>query len=88
MQFPLLSRSGVLQRMISEYQAPEDGDGMCTLQLDDIPGGAKSFELAAKFCYDVKIELNALNVVCLRCAAQYLRMTDDYAEGNLITQAE
>ncbi|TVU34891.1 hypothetical protein EJB05_16747 [Eragrostis curvula] len=89
MQFPLLSRSGVLQRMISEYQPPEDGgDGMCTLQLDDIPGGAKAFELAAKFCYDVKIELNALNVVCLRCAAEYLRMTDEYAEGNLITQAE
>ena len=90
MQFPLLSRSGVLQRMISEYQPPADGGGggMCTLQLDDIPGGAKAFELAAKFCYDVKIELNALNVVCLRCAAEYLRMTDDYAEGNLITQAE
>lgn len=74
--------------MISEYQPPEDGDGICTLQLDDIPGGAKAFELVAKFCYDVKIELNALNVVCLRCAAEYLRMTDDYAEGNLITQAE
>ncbi|KAL5226751.1 hypothetical protein ABZP36_015016 [Zizania latifolia] len=74
--------------MISEYQAPEDGGNMCTLQLDDIPGGAKAFELAARFCYDVKIELNALNVVCLRCAAEYLRMTDDYAEGNLITQAE
>ncbi|KAK3165629.1 hypothetical protein QOZ80_1AG0035750 [Eleusine coracana subsp. coracana] len=87
-KFPLLSRSGVLQRMISEFQPPEDGDGMCTLQLDDIPGGAKAFELAAKFCYDVKIELNALNVVCLRCAAEYLRMTDEYAEGNLITQAE
>ncbi|KAL6845446.1 hypothetical protein ACP4OV_024941 [Aristida adscensionis] len=88
-KFPLLSRSGVLQRMISEYQPPADGGGgMCTLQLDDIPGGAKAFELAAKFCYEVKIELNALNVVCLRCAAEYLRMTDDYAEGNLITQAE
>ncbi|CAO2194893.1 unnamed protein product [Urochloa humidicola] len=89
-KFPLLSRSGVLQRMISEYQPPSDGvgGGMCTLQLDDIPGGAKAFELAARFCYDVKIELNALNVVCLRCAAEYLRMTDDYAEGNLITQAE
>ncbi|XBI66039.1 hypothetical protein VPH35_045719 [Triticum aestivum] len=87
-KFPLLSRSGVLQRLISEYQPPSDGGGMCTLQLDDIPGGAKAFELAARFCYDVKIELNALNVVCLRCAAEYLGMTDDYAEGNLIAQAE
>nr|BAK06168.1 predicted protein [Hordeum vulgare subsp. vulgare] len=86
-KFPLLSRSGVLQRLISEYHPASDG-GMCTLQLDDIPGGAKAFELAARFCYDVKIELNALNVVCLRCAAEYLGMTDEYAEGNLIAQAE
>ncbi|CAM0883330.1 unnamed protein product [Alopecurus aequalis] len=88
-KFPLLSRSGVLQRLISEYHPESDDDGgMCTLQLDDIPGGAKAFELAARFCYDVKMELNALNVVSLRCAAEYLGMTDDYAEGNLITQAE
>ena len=88
LQFPLLSRSGVLQRLISEYHPASDVGDMCTLQLDDIPGGAKAFELAARFCYDVKIELNALNVVSLRCAAEYLGMTDDYAEGNLITQAE
>uniref|UniRef100_A0ACD5VTH3 Uncharacterized protein n=1 Tax=Avena sativa TaxID=4498 RepID=A0ACD5VTH3_AVESA len=88
-KFPLLSRSGVLQRLISDYNPSSDDDGgMCTLQLDDIPGGAKAFELAARFCYDVKIELNAPNVVSLRCAAEYLGMTDDYAEGNLIAQAE
>ncbi|KQK10073.1 BTB/POZ domain-containing protein At5g03250 [Brachypodium distachyon] len=90
-KFPLLSRSGVLQRLISEYHPLSDGAGvagMCTLQLDDIPGGAKAFELAARFCYDVKIELSAQNVVCLRCAAEYLGMTEDYAEGNLIAQAE
>jgi hypothetical protein len=88
LQFPLLSRSGVLQRLISDYNPASDDGGMCTLQLDDIPGGAKAFELAARFCYDVKIELNAQNVVSLRCAAEYLGMTDDYAEGNLIAQAE
>ncbi|KAG1338433.1 BTB/POZ domain-containing protein [Cocos nucifera] len=72
--------------MISEFHS-EDGKD-CVLQLHDIPGGAKAFELAAKFCYDVKLELNALNIVTLRCAAEHLCMTEDCGEGNLILQTE
>lgn len=34
------------------------------------------------------MELTTLNVVSLRCAAEYLRMTEDYGEGNLIAQTE
>ncbi|XP_020276574.1 BTB/POZ domain-containing protein At5g03250-like isoform X2 [Asparagus officinalis] len=85
-QFPLLNRSGLLKKMISEFQSP-DGK-CCVLQLHDIPGGAQSFELVAKFCYDVKIELNALNVVSLRCAAEFLGMTEDCVGGNLILHTE
>lgn len=58
------------------------------LELHDLPGGAKTFLLVAKFCYGVKIELTALNVVGLRCAAEYLQMTENYGEGNLIMQSE
>nr|CAD1841195.1 unnamed protein product [Ananas comosus var. bracteatus] len=85
-KFPLLNKSGLLQKMISEFHSGEEKS--CILQLHEVPGGTKSFELVTKFCYDVKIELNALNVVCLRCAAEYLRMSEDYAEGNLIAQTE
>ncbi|WOL12971.1 BTB/POZ domain-containing protein [Canna indica] len=85
-KFPLLNRSGLLRKMISDFQG-EDGKE-CVIQLHDIPGGAKAFELVAKFCYDIKIELNALNVVSLRCAAEQLRMTEDYVGGNLIMQTE
>lgn len=60
----------------------------CVLQLHDIPGGAKTFLLVAKFCYGVKIELTALNVVGLRCAAECLQMSEDYGEGNLVMQTE
>lgn len=60
----------------------------CILQLSQLPGGAKSFELVAKFCYGVKIELTSMNVVSLRCAAEYLQMTEEYGEGNLIAQTE
>lgn len=86
LQFPLLSRSGLLQSMINEFHA-EDGKG-CVLQLHDLPGGPKAFELVAKFCYDVRLELNTLNIVSVRCAAEHLRMTENYLEDNLIKQTE
>lgn len=86
MQFPLLSRSGVLERLIAE--ASEEAEEKCVINLPDIPGGAKTFELVAKFCYGVKLELTASNVVYLRCAAEHLEMTEEYGEGNLITQTE
>lgn len=84
-KFPLLSRSGVLERMIAEASESEEE---CVIQLSDIPGGAKTFELVAKFCYGVKLELTASNVVYLWCAAERLEMTEEYGEGNLISQAE
>ncbi|KAG4145024.1 hypothetical protein ERO13_D05G073500v2 [Gossypium hirsutum] len=69
-KFPLLSRSGVMERLIAE--ASEEGEEKCSICLPDIPGGAKTFELVAKFCYGVKLELTASNV----------------GEGNLITKTE
>lgn len=84
-KFPLLSKSGVLEKLIEEKSKEEDD---CVISLPDIPGGAKAFELVAKFCYGMKLELTASNVVYLRCAAEYLRMTEEIAEGNLIYQTE
>lgn len=86
MQFPLLSRSGVMERLIAK--ASKEGEEGCSINLPDIAGGAKTFELVAKFCYGVKLELTASNVVYLRCAAEHLEMTEEYAEGNLIMQTE
>ncbi|KAF5935629.1 hypothetical protein HYC85_026758 [Camellia sinensis] len=86
LQFPLLSRSGLLEKRIGEFSS--DDGSICVLQLHDIPGGAKAFELIAKFCYGVKIELTALNVVGLRCAAEYLQMNEDFGEGNLIAETD
>ncbi|GAB4833642.1 hypothetical protein Ancab_031888 [Ancistrocladus abbreviatus] len=85
-KFPLISRSGLLEKQIGEC-CTEDGSN-CIIKLDDIPGGAKAFELVTKFCYGIKLELTALNIVSLRCAAEYLQMTEDYGEGNLIAQTE
>ncbi|KAK9227129.1 hypothetical protein WN943_012178 [Citrus x changshan-huyou] len=85
-KFPLLSRSGVMERLIAE--ASEKAEEKCIINLLDIPGTAKTFELVAKFCYGVKLELTASNVVYLRCAAEHLEMTEEYGDGNLITQTE
>lgn len=86
LQFPLLSRSGLLASLIGQYSLSDEQS--CVVQLDDVPDGPKTFLLAAKFCYGVKIELNALNVVALRCAAEYLQMTEEYGEENLVSQTE
>lgn len=85
LQFPLISRSELLESLMRESLSDDEKS---VLELHDIPGGAKAFLLVAKFCYDVKMELTASNVVTLRCAAEYLRMTEDYQEGNLIMQTE
>ncbi|KAL1208927.1 BTB/POZ domain-containing protein [Cardamine amara subsp. amara] len=85
-KFPLLSRSGLLEKLIEETST-DDGSS-CVLSLDEIPGGGKTFELVTKFCYGVKIELTAFNVVSLRCAAEYLEMNDNYGEGNLVGLTE
>ncbi|KAH6830706.1 Phototropic-responsive NPH3 family protein [Perilla frutescens var. hirtella] len=84
-KFPLLSRSGVMEQLIAEASEGKEG---CVVKLPEVPGGAKTFELVAKFCYGVKVELTAANVVYLRCAAERLEMTEEYGEGNLISQTE
>ncbi|KAF9674884.1 hypothetical protein SADUNF_Sadunf10G0173600 [Salix dunnii] len=85
-KFPLLSRSEALANLIGDH--PIENEKKCALQLHDVPGGAKTFLLIAKFCYGVKMELTPLNVVSLRCAADYLGMSEDYGEENLISQTE
>ncbi|KAF5733360.1 Phototropic-responsive NPH3 family protein isoform 1 [Tripterygium wilfordii] len=58
------------------------------LVLDDLPGGSEAFELAAKFCYGIAVDLTPTNISGLRCAAEYLEMTEDLEEGNLIFKTE
>ncbi|KAL8135957.1 hypothetical protein AgCh_010540 [Apium graveolens] len=85
-KFPLLSKSGLLAKQIGELPS---GDGAVhVLQLHGLPGGVKAFELIAKFCYGVKIELTAVNIVIVRCAAEYLQMNEDIGGGNLIKHSE
>ncbi|KAK7246715.1 hypothetical protein RIF29_41585 [Crotalaria pallida] len=83
-KYPLLSRSGKLNRIINESRDPD----LNKMLMDDIPGGPEAFELAAKFCYGIAVDLTAGNISGLRCAAEYLEMTEDLEEGNLIFKTE
>lgn len=83
-KFPLLSKSSLLQRLIIE--ASQNGTDEVVIQ--DIPGGVKTFEICAKFCYGMVVTLNAYNVVAARCAAEYLGMTEDVEKSNLIFKIE
>ncbi|XP_074312826.1 root phototropism protein 3-like [Silene latifolia] len=83
-KYPLISRCGKLSRIIYDTH---DGD-LNKISLDDLPGGAESFELASKFCYGIAVDLTAANISGLRCAAEYLEMTEDLEEGNLIFKTE
>ncbi|XP_021829060.1 root phototropism protein 3 [Prunus avium] len=83
-KYPLLSRSGKINRVMYELRDPD----MSKMALDDLPGGPEAFELAAKFCYGIAVDLTAANISGLRCAAEYLEMTEDLEEGNLIFKTE
>ncbi|KAJ0963383.1 hypothetical protein J5N97_028505 [Dioscorea zingiberensis] len=96
-KFPLMSRSKKLQLLITQREEKQENGGeeeeireeeLHRIALPDFPGGTENFEAAAKFCYGVKVELNAWTVAPLLCAAEYLEMTEDMAEENLISRTE
>lgn len=58
------------------------------MALHDVPGGEEAFELCAKFCYGITINLSAHNFVAALSAAKFLRMTESVAKGNFIAKLE
>uniref|UniRef100_A0A2P2JTY4 Uncharacterized protein MANES_12G111300 n=2 Tax=Rhizophora mucronata TaxID=61149 RepID=A0A2P2JTY4_RHIMU len=83
-KFPLVSKCGYIRKMVSESN---DAD-LSEIQIPDIPGGAEAFELATKFSYGINFEMGTDNIAMLRCAAEYLEMSEDYAVGNLVARTE
>ncbi|GMH14827.1 hypothetical protein Nepgr_016668 [Nepenthes gracilis] len=83
-KFPLVSKSGYIRKLVSECT---DSD-LPVITIPDLPGGSSAFELAAKFCYGVNFEISIVNIALLRCVAEYLEMSEDYAVGNLIGRTE
>ncbi|XP_030467435.1 root phototropism protein 2 [Syzygium oleosum] len=78
-KFMLLAKSNYIRKLIMETKEPD----LTRIDLSNIPGGPEIFEKAAKFCYGVNFEITVHNVAALRCAAEYLQMTDLYCDNNL-----
>ncbi|XP_050213169.1 BTB/POZ domain-containing protein At3g08570-like isoform X2 [Mercurialis annua] len=83
-KFPLVSRSGKIRKMVADAK----DSNISKLELHNIPGGPQTFELAMKFCYGMNFEITTANVAHLRCAAEYLEMTEDYRDENLVERTE
>lgn len=49
----------------------------------DFPGGPETFEMISLFIYGSSTLVDPFNVAALRCAAQFLHMTEEYGTGNL-----
>ncbi|KAK7246034.1 hypothetical protein RIF29_40891 [Crotalaria pallida] len=81
---PLLSKCGLLQRLFSDSINPET----VSIELHDLPGGADAFELCAKFCYGISINISAHNIVSALCAAKFLQMNDSIEKGNFVGKLE
>lgn len=78
-KFMLVAKSNFIRKLIMETKEAD----LARIDLSNIPGGPEIFEKAAKFCYGVNFEITVHNVAALRCAAEYLQMTDQYCSSNL-----
>ncbi|ESQ32837.1 hypothetical protein EUTSA_v10003883mg [Eutrema salsugineum] len=93
-KFPMLSKCLRLKNLVSSQSQEtetETSQEQKVIQLVDFPGETEAFELCAKFCYGITITLCAHNVVAVRCAAEYLGMTEEVEPGeteNLVQRLE
>ncbi|XP_020231003.1 BTB/POZ domain-containing protein At3g44820 [Cajanus cajan] len=85
-KFPLVSKCGKIARALEESKNTDNKT--LTMVLEEFPGGRDAFLIAAKFCYGSRVELTARNVILVHCAAEYLEMTDEFGEGNLLSRSE
>ncbi|GAB2263076.1 hypothetical protein Droror1_Dr00004073 [Drosera rotundifolia] len=83
-KFPLVSRCGKLARELEENT--QKIGAASNVLLDGFPGGSENFLVAVKHCYGFRVELTPRNLVMIYCAADYLEMTDEYGDDNLLSK--
>ncbi len=76
----------------SESQEPGSNiKQLLRLQVTEMPGGPEAFEMVARFCYNGAESIpviSSTNVAVLRCAAEFLDMTESVCKGNLVRKTE
>jgi BTB/POZ domain len=71
-KFPLISKSLYFDENIPESAA----SGVTEMIVKDFPGGPSAFEIVAKYCYGIDIELTVDNIAHVYCASRVLRVPD------------
>lgn len=88
-QIQMVSRSGYINRLVFQNRMVEDKtDFPLVILLNNLPGGAKTFEMVVRFCYGLKFDLTPSNIAPLYRAAHFLEMTNDFHESNLTSETE
>ncbi|CAM6037420.1 unnamed protein product [Sphagnum compactum] len=96
---PLLSRCGRLVEAVDEVRkkfqdsSEKNSSKLLRVQVKDIPGGSEAFEMVVRFCYSDDADIattiiTSANVAMLRCAAEFLEMTETVCKGNLMRKTE
>ncbi|CAK7334643.1 unnamed protein product [Dovyalis caffra] len=84
-KYPLLSKCGYIGHL--ELQPSFSNFGY-ELKLENFPGGAEAFKIILKFCYGLPLDLNPSNIAPLRCASEFLEMSEEHDDGNLMSKTE
>ncbi|XVF58983.1 hypothetical protein PTKIN_Ptkin07bG0237100 [Pterospermum kingtungense] len=84
-KYPLISKCGYIGHLERQHSISNSGHD---LRLENFPGGSETFEMILKFCYGLSVDLNPNNIAALRCASEYLEMTEEFEDGNLIAKTE
>ncbi|XP_010424897.1 PREDICTED: BTB/POZ domain-containing protein At3g50840-like [Camelina sativa] len=88
-KFPLMSKSRKLHQLITEQeQSTEQSEVDPRIKLENFPGGSEIFETVVKISYGFKVDISVSTAAPLRCAAEYLEMTEEYSSENLISKTE
>ncbi|KAK3184497.1 hypothetical protein Dsin_031783 [Dipteronia sinensis] len=74
-KYPLFSKSGYFKKRLNESAENE--------LPEEFPGGPETFEMIALFIYGSSTLIDPFNVAALRCAAEFLELTEEYCAGNL-----
>ncbi|XVE86779.1 hypothetical protein DITRI_Ditri18aG0061200 [Diplodiscus trichospermus] len=84
-KYPLVAKCGYIGQLELQPSISNFGHD---LKLENFPGGSETFEMILKFCYGFPVDLNPNNIAALRCASEYLEMTEEFEDGNLIAKTE
>ncbi|PHT87962.1 BTB/POZ domain-containing protein [Capsicum annuum] len=76
---PHSSVGGKIRKLLLEAKDTK----VSRIDLTGLHGGSDAFELTAKFCYGVNVEITISNVALLRCATRFMKMTEDISEKKL-----